>query len=177
MLPPVTLVLGGTRSGKSRYAEDLVRSASGRPTYIATAEALDEEMAERITKHKIRRGEGWQMIEEPLEITQALGRLTPESEVVLVDCLTVWLANIMGAERDVVQESAALVAQVQRLNVPVVLVSNETGLGIVPDNAMARAFRDHGGVLAQKIAAIAQSVVLMIAGLPLHLKTTSHEML
>jgi adenosylcobinamide kinase/adenosylcobinamide-phosphate guanylyltransferase len=166
---PVTLVLGGARSGKSRLAEGLLAHASQR-TYLATAEAGDAEMAARIADHRTRRGTGWITLEEPLELVPALARATAGGGAVLVDCLTLWLGNLLGAGREVGAEGDRLVAALPRLAGPVVLVSNEVGLGIVPDNALARAFRDEAGRLHQAIAAIAQRVYWVAAGLPLILK-------
>lgn len=165
----VTLVLGGARSGKSRYAEGLVERAPQR-VYLATAEARDGEMAERIAHHKARRGGGWTTVEEPLALAEAIESQAGPDRAVLVDCLTLWLGNLMGAERDVASEGDRLVSTLAGVAGPVVLVSNEVGLGIVPDNALARAFRDHAGRLHQAVAGVAQSVVFVTAGLPLPLK-------
>ncbi|NBB82152.1 MAG: bifunctional adenosylcobinamide kinase/adenosylcobinamide-phosphate guanylyltransferase [Alphaproteobacteria bacterium] len=172
--PPegVTLVLGGARSGKSRYAEELVERAPAR-TYLATAEAWDDEMRARIDAHKARRGAGWVTVEAPLALAEAIDTEARPDRAVLVDCLTLWLGNLMGAERDVDAEGRRLVAALDRARGPVVVVSNEVGLGIVPDNALARAFRDHAGRLHQAVAAVARSVVFVAAGLPLPLKPTA----
>ncbi len=167
-LPPVTLVLGGARSGKSLYAEGLV-AAQGRAVYVATAEARDAEMAERIRRHRERRGAAWQTVEEPLELAAAI-RDNPSGKPLLVECLTLWLSNIMEAGRDVDAEGRALVEALGGLEAPVVLVSNEVGLGIVPDNAAARAFADAAGRLNQAVAAAADRVVFVAAGLPMVLK-------
>jgi adenosylcobinamide kinase/adenosylcobinamide-phosphate guanylyltransferase len=169
-LPRATLVLGGARSGKSRFAERLVEAHPGARVYLATAEAGDPEMAERIRRHRARRGAGWTTIEEPLDLPRALAAAAEGNAAVLVDCLTLWLGNLMTAGRDVEREAQALVEVLPRLAGPVVLVSNEVGLGIVPDNALARAFRDHAGLLHQAIAAAADRVYVMTAGLPLLLK-------
>jgi adenosylcobinamide kinase/adenosylcobinamide-phosphate guanylyltransferase len=168
-LVPVTLVLGGARSGKSGLAEGLL-SGEARRTYLATAEAGDAEMAARIADHRARRGPGWTTLEEPLELVPALARATAGGGAVLVDCLTLWLGNLLGAGRDAAAEGDRLVAALPGLAGPVVLVSNEVGLGIVPDNALARAFRDEAGRLHQAIAAVAQRVLFVAAGLPLILK-------
>jgi adenosylcobinamide kinase/adenosylcobinamide-phosphate guanylyltransferase len=169
-IPMVTLVLGGARSGKSRHAEALVEQSGASAVYLATAEAGDKEMAERITVHRSRRGEAWRTVEEPLDLATALDRETDPGSVVLVDCLTLWLSNLMAADRDIVSDSAALVAVLGDLQGPVVLVSNEVGQGIVPDNALARRFRDHAGRLHQDIAAIADRVDFVTAGLIHRLK-------
>jgi adenosylcobinamide kinase/adenosylcobinamide-phosphate guanylyltransferase len=168
-LVPITLVLGGARSGKSRLAEGLLAGARSR-TYLATAEAGDAEMAARIADHRARRGPGWSTLEEPLELVPALARATEAGGAVLVDCLTLWLANLLGDGRDPAAEGDRLVAALPGLPGPVVLVSNEVGLGIVPDNALARAFRDQAGRMHQAVAAVAQRVLWVAAGLPLTLK-------
>jgi len=170
-LPPMTLVLGGARSGKSRHAEALVESQPGACLYIATAEPGDAEMAARIREHQKRRGARWQTLEEPLDLVGALGRAARPNGAVLVDCLTLWLSNLLGADRDVPTETKTLIAALPGLAGPVVFVSNEVGLGVHPMNALARAFVDHAGRLHQELAAAAQSVVFMAAGLPLSLKS------
>lgn len=167
----VTLVLGGARSGKSRYAEGVVRSRPGPYLYLATARVWDDEMAERVAKHRAdRAADGWTTLEEPLDLTGALQRHAAAGTGILVDCLTLWLTNLMMEERDLPAECAALSALLPTLSGRVVLVSNEVGLGIVPDNAMARRFRDHAGRLHQSVAAVAGRVVLTVAGLPLAVK-------
>jgi adenosylcobinamide kinase/adenosylcobinamide-phosphate guanylyltransferase len=170
-LPPVTLVLGGARSGKSRHAEALVEGQPGPCVYLATAEAGDQDMAERIRRHQARRGRRWQTLEEPIDLVDALRGAARSDGAVLVDCLTLWLSNLLGAERDVETETEGLVAALPGLAGPVVFVSNEVGLGIVPEGALARAFVDHAGRLHQAVATAAQSVLFMAAGLPLVLKT------
>jgi len=170
-LPRTTLVLGGARSGKSAYAEGLIRDAAPIATYLATAEAGDGEMSDRIAHHRAVRGAGWITIEEPLDLVGTLRRVTRTDRPVLVDCLTLWLSNLMHAERDIAAETAALAGCFAGLSGPVVLVSNEVGQGIVPDNALARAFRDHAGRLHQAVAATADRVVFVTAGLPMVLKS------
>ncbi|HYM01712.1 MAG TPA: bifunctional adenosylcobinamide kinase/adenosylcobinamide-phosphate guanylyltransferase [Stellaceae bacterium] len=170
VLPPLTLVLGGARSGKSRFAEQTLESAASALLYIATAQALDDEMTARIRQHRLRRDARWTTVEAPLDLCACLADLARPDRPILVDCLTLWVSNLMLAARDVEAESAALVDLLPRLGGPVVLIANEVGLGIVPDNALARAFRDHAGRLNQAIAARAQRVVLVTAGLPLVLK-------
>ena len=175
-LPPLTLVLGGARSGKSRYAETLIEDALApgvSPLYLATAEPGDAEMAERIRRHRARRGPGWHTLEVPLALAPALIDRTRLGQPVLVDCLSLWLANILGAARPVDEEIDRLAACLPDLGGPVVLVSNEVGLGIVPVGAPARAFRDHAGRLHQRVAAAAARVVMVTAGLPLILKDTT----
>ena len=180
-IPRLTLVLGGARSGKSRYAEALIEAA-GAPSalYVATAEALDAEMAERIRRHRARRaaarGVAWETVEAPLDLVGRLADLACDcarGRPILVDCLTLWLSNLMLAGNDVAAETGALIGALPALAGPVVLVANEVGLGIVPENALARAFRDHAGELNQAVAAIAERVVLLAAGLPLVLKDMS----
>ena len=169
-LPSVTLVLGGARSGKSLHAEGLVESQPGACIYLATSEPGDAEMAARIREHQARRGPRWQTLEEPLDLVGALARSATAEGAVLVDCLTLWLSNLMGAERDLADESARLVGALEGLAGPVVFVSNEVGLGVHPANALARRFVDHAGSLHQALAEAAQSVVFVTAGLPLQLK-------
>ena len=176
LLPTATLVLGGARAGKSAYAETLIMTSltSGdTPIYIATAEAGDHEMRTRIEEHRARRGQRWTTIEAPLDLVAALRRHVIADQPALVDCLTLWLANLLAAGRDVARETERLVAILDDLGAPVVLVSNEVGLGIVPDNALARAYRDHAGRLNQAIAAAVPCVVMVAAGLPIVLKNST----
>jgi len=168
----VTLVLGGARSGKSRYAESLVTAQPHPWVYIATAEARDDEMAARIAAHQARRTEGWLTIEAPHELPEAL-RTAPQSAAVLVDCLTLWLSNVMHAKFDIDDITLKLEEALHARTGLTVLVSNEVGLGIVPDNALARSFRDAQGLLNQRLADVASRVVFMVAGLPLTVKGTS----
>jgi adenosylcobinamide kinase/adenosylcobinamide-phosphate guanylyltransferase len=168
-LPPLTLVIGGARSGKSAFAEQLI-TGSGRPRrYIATAGAWDEEMRDRITRHRQDRGTGWITVEAPLDLAAALADARPE-EAVLVDCATLWLTNHLLAEHDLAAETTGLLATLIACPAPVVIVSNETGWGIVPENALARRFRDEQGRLNQRLAAESALVVTVIAGLPMLLK-------
>lgn len=168
-LPPLTLVTGGARSGKSRFAEALV-TASGRPRrYIATAEAWDDEMRDRIAQHRAGRGNGWLTVEAPHDLPDALSKARA-GEAVLVDCTTLWLTNRMLAGADLAAEALRLETALSGCAAPVVVVSNEVGWGIVPENALARAFRDEQGRLNQRLAAQAGLVVAVIAGLPLVLK-------
>lgn len=164
------LVLGGARSGKSSYAEKMVVSSGLQPLYLATGRAFDKEMESRIAIHRDRRGSEWQTVEEPLDLIGALTLHVAADRFVLVDCLTLWLTNLMMAERDIATETASLVAMLPDLAGSVVFVSNEVGLGIVPENRMAREFRDHAGFLHQAVAAIADEVYFMAAGLPLKMK-------
>src|SRR5262245_2771558 len=169
-LPPVTLVLGGARSGKSRFAENLITAAPGPWVYLATGEAGDAEMAARIRHHRERRGKGWRTVEEPLDLAGALHRAAGEGTAILVDCLTLWISNLMAAGRDVAAEAKRLIAALPKLSTPVIFVSNEVGLGIVPDNALARAFRDEAGRVNQAVAAAAHRVYFIASGLPLVMK-------
>jgi adenosylcobinamide kinase / adenosylcobinamide-phosphate guanylyltransferase len=169
-LPRLVLILGGARSGKSRHAERLVLKSGLMPVYVATAEALDDEMAARIAEHRARRGDHWRTVEEALDLVGALARECAPGRAVLVDCLTLWLTNLMVRERLVEIENERLIAALPGLPGPLVLVSNEVGQGIVPADPMARAFIDHAGRLHQRIAEVADAVVLMTAGLPQRLK-------
>jgi adenosylcobinamide kinase / adenosylcobinamide-phosphate guanylyltransferase len=164
----LTLVLGGARSGKSRYAEGLIAAAPPPWIYIATAEARDAEMAERIAQHRARRGSNWQTLEAPNDPAEALAS-APKGPV-LLDCLTLWLSNRMLAEADIDADIDRLDQTLARRAGPIVLVANEVGFGIVPDNALARRFRDLQGGLNQRMAATADRVILMVAGLPLIVK-------
>ena len=174
---PHTLVIGGARSGKSRQAEALARSTGLERVYLATATPLDEEMRDRIALHRdARAADGWRTVEEPLALVDALRRESSPGRVVLVDCLTLWLTNVMlgappTAARDAVDEACAgLAAAVPALAGPAVFVSNEVGWGIVPDNRLARDFRDAQGRLNQRVAETCGRVILVAAGLPLVLK-------
>jgi adenosylcobinamide kinase / adenosylcobinamide-phosphate guanylyltransferase len=170
LTPRLILVLGGARSGKSRFAEGLAASHAPPWLYVATAEALDEEMSGRIQEHRRRRGAMWRTLEAPLDLAAALSEAGGDCGVILIDCLTLWLSNIMLAGRDPDTARAGLLAALSEAEKPVIAVSNEVGLGIVPDNPLARRFRDEQGRLNAEVAAIADRVVLMAAGLPLTLK-------
>jgi adenosylcobinamide kinase/adenosylcobinamide-phosphate guanylyltransferase len=165
----VILITGGARSGKSKRAESRARAFPGQPVYVATAEALDTEMEARIATHRARRGTGWIEREVPLDLVEGL-IATDGGGARLVDCLTLWLSNLMHAERDWSREVTDLASTLPRLNSPVVLVTNEVGLGIVPDNALARAYRDAAGIMNQTLAAAADEVEFVVAGLPMKLK-------
>jgi adenosylcobinamide kinase/adenosylcobinamide-phosphate guanylyltransferase len=168
-LPALTLVIGGARSGKSAYAERLVTATKRPRRYIATAEAWDDEMRARIAQHRADRGGDWTTVEAPLDLSAALA-VVPPTEVVLVDCATLWLTNHLLADHDIAAETRRLMAALLSCLAPVVIVSNETGWGIVPENALARRFRDDQGRLNQSLAAAAGLAVTVIAGLPLALK-------
>ena len=169
-LPLVTLVLGGARSGKSRYAERLVEHAAECGTYCATAEARDAEMAERIAAHRARRGPFWRTVETPLELGPAIVAEAASERPVLVDCLTLWLSNLLMAGRQPDSEAGELCRTLRNTAGPVVLVANEVGMGLVPETPLGRNFRDAAGRLNQKVAARADRVVYVAAGLPLMLK-------
>ena len=169
-VPKLTLVLGGARSGKSRYAEGLITASPPPWTYVATAEAGDEEMAARIKSHRERRGARWRTIEAPRELAKALSACGDGP--VLVDCLTLWLSNLMLIEANIEKETARLEETLAAANGPLVLVANEVGSGIVPSYPLGRRFRDAQGILNQRMAARAERVILMVAGLPLALKGT-----
>ncbi len=164
----LTLVLGGARSGKSRYAESLITALPPPWIYLATAEARDAEMAERIALHRARRGADWKTVEAPHDLVAALA--ARGEAPLLVDCLTLWLSNLLLADADVDAEIGRLEGALARPAAAVVLVANEVGFGIVPDNALARRFRDLQGRLNQRLAAMADRVVLVVAGLPLVVK-------
>jgi adenosylcobinamide kinase/adenosylcobinamide-phosphate guanylyltransferase len=169
-LPAATLVLGGARSGKSRYAEQLVEAAADSATYCATAAAGDAEMATRIAAHRARRGPFWRTVEEPLALAPVIAAEARCGCPLLIDCLTLWLSNAMLAGLQVDEESGALVAALRLAAGPVVLVANEVGMGLVPETPLGRAFRDAAGRLNQQVAAVADCVVFVAAGLPLVLK-------
>lgn len=165
----LVLVLGGARSGKSRHAEAVVEAAPAPWAYVATAQAFDAEMEARIALHLERRPAGWRTLDAPLALAAALRDL-PSHQPALVDCLTLWLTNHLLAEHDLERETNELLAALAARPGLTVCVANEVGLGIVPDNALARRFRDAAGLLNQKIAAIADEVVMVVAGLPLVVK-------
>ena len=166
----LTLVLGGARSGKSRFAEQLALNGGQACVYVATAEAFDDEMRTRIAEHRARRGPEWRTVDAPRRLAEAIDAEADPGRVVLVDCLTLWLSNALLADVDIGDEIEGLLAALGRAAGPVVLVSNEVGSGVVPDNALARAFRDHQGRLNAAVAAIADRVTLVVAGLPLDIK-------
>lgn len=168
-----TLVLGGARSGKSAFAEKLIGESALTKIYVATATAGDDEMKDRIAQHRVRRGEGWTTIEEPLALVDTLTREATRNRAVLVDCLTLWLSNLMFAERDPDVEAKRLTRFLGVADYPVVFVSNEVGLGLVPETPLGRSFRDAQGRLNQVVAAAVPQVVFMAAGLPLWLKRPS----
>lgn len=165
-----TLVLGGARSGKSRRAQAITELAGPARIYIATAEAFDDEMRDRIACHQAERDASWRTLNAPLEVVQTLHDLKDSSSAILLDCLTLWLSNLMFAERDVAAETARLCAVISEMKAPLCLVSNEVGMGLVPETPLGRAFRDEQGRLNQAIAQVVDRVEFVAAGLPLVLK-------
>jgi adenosylcobinamide kinase/adenosylcobinamide-phosphate guanylyltransferase len=170
------LVLGGARSGKSRYAQQLAERYWPRPVFLATAEAIDAEMVARIAQHRAARGDRWQCVEEPLDLAGALARAAGQGDGVLLDCLTVWLGNVLVKEGapGVAARQQALLAAIRGRTTSLILVSNEVGLGIVPEHALGREFRDLAGWLNQALAAEADAVMFIAAGLPLALKGVAY---
>ena len=169
----IILVTGGCRSGKSAYAQDWAEQKALNRVYLATARVLDPEMADRVGRHQEVRGRGWTTVEEPLQVAKALKRVEKETEVILLDCLTLWLTNLLMedfSDDRIFQEVDTLAAAIERLSVSTALVTNEVGWGIVPDNALARRFRDLAGSVNQKMASVADRVVLTVSGQPLVVK-------
>lgn len=174
----VVLVLGGVRSGKSRFAQQLAASGE-RVAFIATAEGRDEEMAGRIARHREDRPAQWTTIEAPISIAEAILNCDGKFDTILVDCLTLWASNLMEHEgqdsRRILDHADRLVEALRRVKASVVLVSNQVGDGIVPQNEMARSYRDLLGAINQRVAAAADKVVLMVAGCPLVIKHAEEE--
>lgn len=170
MQPKALFVLGGARSGKSRYAQARAEACAGQLIFIATAQAFDAEMTDRIAQHRADRGERWSTVEAPLDLAGAIAAHDAADTVLLIDCLTLWASNLMFEERDIAHETQKLVGAIAAARSQIVLVANEVGLGIVPDNALARRFRDVAGSINQAVAAAADEAVMMFAGLPLWLK-------
>lgn len=171
MLPELTLIIGGAASGKSDFAEGLVTASGNSRIYLATAQAHDSEMAAKINRHQKTRGAGWRTIEAPLDLSNALGSASA-GDVVLLDCATLWLTNQLMAEADLQIAQSTLLTSLTSCKAPVVVVSNEVGTGIVPENALARKFREAQGRLNQRLAAQSDLAVTVIAGLPMVLKGT-----
>ena len=169
ILPRCTTVVGGAASGKSLFAEDLIRRYGTRPLYLATAQVWDEEMSRKVAAHRAQRGDDWDTIEEPLAIAALIDRQSGDQPL-LLDCATLWLSNVLLAEQEIAPACDALLAALAAYQGPVVVVTNEVGQGIVPDNALARRFRNAQGKLNQRLAAQSDLVVTVIAGLPLALK-------
>ena len=169
----VLLVLGGARSGKSVFAEQRVHASGLTKVYVATGQAWDDEMKVRIAQHQSRRGKDWTTVEAPEALGEVVSAQAKPGSIVLVDCLTLWINNLMMAERDLAEAFDDLATRLGTLAGSVVLVSNEVGLGIVPENPLARRFRDAQGQLNQRMAALADEVVFVAAGLPMTLKDRS----
>ncbi len=176
-MPETTLIIGGCRSGKSGHALSLGEDTAGRRNlFIATCQAGDPEMKDRIERHQRERGDRWQTVEEPVNIAGALEQLGPDSDIVLIDCLTLWTSNLMmhhDANEEILNEMDRLVGIIRQPPCPVILVSNEVGLGIVPENQLARRFRDLAGWCNQKIAGACSRVIWMVAGIPVTIKPSS----
>lgn len=171
-------VTGGCRSGKSDYAQGLADRIGERKVYLATSQALDGEMRARIKSHQEKRGPEWETCEEPIEVVDALKKLAPKTDVIMLDCMTLWTTNCLLAEmsdEEILQRADALAQAFVACRVSVVIVSNEVGLGIVPDNKLARRFRDLAGAVNQKIAAAADGVVLSVSGIPVAIKGSLPE--
>lgn len=170
-LPPITLLVGGARSGKTGYGLRLAEQSGLSPVYVATGWAGDDEMADRIARHRAERGGQWTTLEERLDIAALIAREARPERVLLVDCLTLWLSNLMGADRDPDTEARHLAGVLGSLAGPIILIANEVGLGLVPETPVGRRFRDAQGRLNQTMARTAQSVMFLAAGLPLTLKS------
>ena len=169
----ITFIIGGARSGKSRFALEKASMHSGKKAYIATAQALDNEMSERIEKHKKERSAEWVTIEEPLNIAALIKNIHAQYDVILIDCLTLWLSNRVlkeAGEREIKKEIANLIEALSETRIPVALISNEVGLGIVPETPLGRRFRDLNGFLNQETASISHEVFLVAAGIALQMK-------
>jgi len=164
------LVLGGARSGKSSYAQQYIEQTDGPLAYIATAQAQDAEMADRIARHRAERGPRWQTIETPIDLPRAIAEAGQTHSGIMVDCLTLWLTNLLLAGHDLIEARRQLIGSVVSCHVPVALVANEVGLGIVPDNPLARRFRDEAGWLNQALAKVVDKVTLIVAGLAVSLE-------
>lgn len=176
----ITLVLGGARSGKSRFCETqadhwIAENTSRKRIYVATARSLDDEMHERIKQHQLQRGKKWRTIEEPIALSEVIRREASHDHLILVDCLTLWLTNTLLAKADTNIVVTELCQTLKHIKGEIILVSNEVGLGIVPENKLARQFRDIQGIANQRLAEIADKVILVTAGLPMILKDQSQS--
>ena len=170
MYRKIIFITGGARSGKSSFAIAEASKAKGKKAYIATAEALDDEMKERIERHRKQRGNEWDTYEEPLEIGEVIKEIEGRFEVVVIDCLTLWLSNLMMTDNDIGKEIEGFVSSLSTIHCSLYIVSNEVGMGIVPENEMARRFRDLAGMLNQRVAEIADEVYMAVAGIPVKIK-------
>jgi len=168
-----TLIIGGCRSGKSRHALKLAEGIQGKKIFIATCIPLDDEMKKRVMHHRKDRGRDWETVEAPIDLPEAVSECTKRADVVIADCLTLWISNLMmkqTGEKKTVMEINRLIHSVKNSFSPVILVSNEVGAGIVPENHLARIFRDSAGFVNQKVAAVSNRVVWMVAGIPVVVK-------
>jgi adenosylcobinamide kinase/adenosylcobinamide-phosphate guanylyltransferase len=173
MARKIILITGGCRSGKSRYALDYANQHFSKKVYLATCEALDEEMAQRIEHHKKTRGPEWQTVEEPIEIVDRIRQCQNRADVILLDCITLWLSNLLmkwDLDSRIVDEADKLIDVIGLCQSSLIIVSNEVGMGIVPADPLSRRFRDLSGLISQKIAGVADSVVFMVSGIPMFLK-------
>ena len=171
----VIFVTGGAKSGKSSFVLSEAAKHEGPKAFIATAEALDEEMAKRIGRHKIERGDGWDTFEEPIRITETIKQIQDKYGAIVLDCLTLWLSNLMHANLDISQEIEKLVEILKDSSLithhsSLYLVSNEVGAGIVPENALTREFRDLAGTMNQRVAGVSDEVFMVVAGIPVKIK-------
>ena len=160
------LILGGARSGKSRHGQALAEAIGGRLVYVATAQAFDAEMADRIARHRADRDDRWDTVESPIDLPATIARLDAPGTTLLVDCLTLWTSNLLLADHDIARATDRLCDAIDGATGRVILIANETGLGIVPDNALARRFRDAAGIVNQRVAQAATAVDFVLAGLP-----------
>jgi adenosylcobinamide kinase/adenosylcobinamide-phosphate guanylyltransferase len=169
----IILITGGCRSGKSRYALDYANRHFSTKIYLATCEALDEEMAQRIEHHKKMRGPEWQTVEEPIEIVDKIRQYQDKVEVILLDCITLWLSNLLmrgGLDSKIMDEAGRIIDVIEEIQTSLIIVSNEVGMGIVPADPLSRRFRDLAGMVSQRIGEVADSVVFMVSGIPMFLK-------
>jgi len=169
----ITFIIGGARSGKSSFAMSEALKLKGRKAYIASAEALDGEMKERIKKHRKDRGDGWDTYEEPIRISEVLKKIEGQYSVILLDCLTLWLSNLMLSNLDMEKEIDLFCSSLFTVHCSLFIVSNEVGMGIVPENEMARRFRDVAGMLNQRVAEIADEVFMVVAGIPVKIRSST----
>ncbi|OGW31909.1 MAG: bifunctional adenosylcobinamide kinase/adenosylcobinamide-phosphate guanylyltransferase [Nitrospirae bacterium GWC2_42_7] len=166
----IIFITGGTRSGKSSFALQKAMKLQGKRAYIATAEALDEEMEERIKKHKKDRGNDWDTYEEPLKIPGVLKKIESQYAVIVLDCLTLWLSNLLHSNKNAEEEIESFCNSLSTIHGSLFIVSNEVGMGIVPENELARKFRDLAGIINQKVARASDEVFMVVAGIPVKIK-------
>lgn len=171
----ITFITGGARSGKSSLALLGAAAHGKRRAFIATMRPLDDELKERVQRHRQERGDGWQTFEEPLDVAELLRSIDGRFDVVVLDCLTLWLCNVMLGGGDAEEETGKLVSALREMKTPVHVVSNELGMGVVPDNSLAREFRDAAGRLNQAVAGEASEVYLTVSGIPLRIKPESKD--